>query len=95
MVFILDIFDLKDLVYFIIRVPDTTDTSVTRVLLNDTSATRVKNFDLNNDISENVFSHPYISYMANERLQGEEQIEKKFSIKITLCETNNVPFRKN
>ena len=95
MVFILDIFDLKDLVYFIIRVPDTTDTSVTRVLLNDTSATRVKNFDLNNDTSQNVFSHLYISYMANERLQGEEQIEKKFSIKITLCETNNVPFSKN
>ena len=72
-----------------------TDTSVTRVLLNDTSATRVKNFDLNNDTSQNVFSHLYISYMANERLQGEEQIEKKFSIKITFCETNNVPFRKN
>ena len=95
MVFILHIFDLKDLVYFTIRVPDTTDTSVTRVLLNDTSATRVKNFDLNNDTSQNVFSHLYISYMANERLQGEEQIEKKFSIKINLCETNNVPFRKN
>ena len=95
MVFILHIFDLKDLVYFTIRVPDTTDTSVTRVLLNDTSATRVKNFDLNNNTSQNVFSHLYISYMANERLQGEEQIEKNFSIKITLCETNNVPFRKN
>ena len=78
MVFILHIFDLKDLVYFTIRVPDTTDTSVTRVLLNDTSATRVKNFDLNNDTSQNVFSHLYISYMANERLQGEEQIEKIF-----------------
>ena len=78
MVFILHIFDLKDLVYFTIRVPDTTDTSVTRVLLNDASATRVKNFDLNNDTSENVFSHPYISYMANERLQGEEKIEKIF-----------------
>ena len=78
MVFILHIFDLKDLVYFTIRVPDTTDTSVTRVLLNDTSATRVKNFDLNNDTSENVFSHPYISYMANERFQGEEKIEKIF-----------------
>ena len=56
------------------------DTSATRATgvrrecnTNDTSATRVKNFDFDNDTSENIFSHPYISYMANERLQGEEQ----------------------
>ena len=24
-------------------------------------------------MNENIFSHPYISYMANETLQGEEQ----------------------
>ena len=39
--------------------------------LNDTSATRVKNFD--NHSSENMFSHPFISYIANEWLQKEEQ----------------------
>ena len=44
---------------------------------NDKSATRVKNFDFDNDTSENMFSHPYISYMTNERLQGEEQFHSK------------------
>ena len=37
---------------------------------NDAIATRVKNFDFDNETSENMFPHPYISYMANERLQG-------------------------
>ena len=45
-------------------------TSVTRT-------TRVKNFDFDNETSENIFSHPYISYMPNERLQGEKQIHSK------------------
>ena len=40
---------------------------------NDTSAIQVKNFSFDNDTTENMFSHPYISYMANERIQGEEQ----------------------
>ena len=40
---------------------------------NKTSGTRVRNFDFYNDSSENIFSHPYISYIANESLQGEEQ----------------------
>ena len=43
----------------------------------DTSATRVKNFDFDNDTSENIFSHPYVYYMASERLQGEEQFHSK------------------
>ena len=38
-----------------------------------TSATRKKNFDFYNDTSANIFSHPYISYIASERLQGDEQ----------------------
>ena len=38
---------------------------------NDTSAARVKNFDFDNDTNKNIFSHPYIYYMASERLQGE------------------------
>ena len=43
----------------------------------DTSATRVKNFDFDNDTGKNTFSHPYIYYMASERLQGEEQFHTK------------------
>ena len=48
--------------------------------MNDTSAIWTmrerhvwKNFDFGNDTSENIFSHPYISYIANERLQREER----------------------
>ena len=41
------------------------------------SATRVKNFDFDNDTSENIFSHPSISYMETNRLQGEEQFHSK------------------
>ena len=54
---------------------------VTRVLHErhecDTSATRVKNFDVHNDTSKNIFFHSYIYYMAKERLQGEEQFHSK------------------
>ena len=39
----------------------------------DTSVTQVKIFDFDNDTSENMFLYSSISYMANERLQGEEQ----------------------
>ena len=77
-----------DLVYFTTRVPDMSDTSVTRTTrvrqkrhkcntsatqvwhecyTNDTSAKRMRIFDFDNDTSEKIFSHPYISYMANER----------------------------
>ena len=48
--------------------------------MNDTSAIWTmrerhewKNFDFGDDTSENIFSHPYISYIANERLQREER----------------------
>ena len=60
---------------------DTSKTGATRVRhechTNDTSATRVKNFDFDNDSSKNIFSHSYIYYMAGERLQGEEQFHSK------------------
>ena len=60
---------------------DTSETRATRVrhecYTNDTSATRVKNFDFDNNTSENIFLHPYISYIGNERLQGEEQFHSK------------------
>ena len=39
--------------------------------------TQVKNFDFDNNMSENIFSHPCISYIANKRLQGEEQFHFK------------------
>ena len=44
---------------------------------NETSATRVRNFDFDNDMSEIIFLHPYISYMANGRLQWEEQFQSE------------------
>ena len=51
------------------------DTSSTQVqpecYMNDASATQVKNFDFATDTSKNTFLHPYIYYMASERLQGE------------------------
>ena len=45
---------------------DISDTSATQVLHEQTKATRVKNFDFDNDTSEKMFSHPYISYMKND-----------------------------
>ena len=60
---------------------DTNDTSATRVqnesYTNGTSATQEKIVYFYNDASENTVSHPYINYMANERLQGEEQFHSK------------------
>ena len=60
---------------------DTSATRTTRVRHEcytiDTSVTRVKNFAFDNDTSENTFSQPQISYIANERLQGEEQFHFK------------------
>ena len=66
------------------------NTNATRVLHKrhecDASATRVKHFDFDNDTSKNIFSHPYIYYMASERLQGEEQFH---SIKKCTTKTNH------
>ena len=42
-----------------------------------TMATPVKNFDFDNDTSENIFSHPCITYMANKKLQRQEQFHSK------------------
>ena len=53
------------------------DTNATEWDTIDTSATRVKIFDFDNDTSENIFSHSRISYMTNERPQGEEQFHSK------------------
>ena len=49
--------------------PDTSDTS-------DTSGSRVKNFDFDNDKFKNIFT-PLFYYMASERLQGQEQFHTK------------------
>ena len=67
--------------------PDTSDTNATRVrherherherYMNNTSATQKKKFDFDNDTSKNIFSRPYIYYMASERLQGEEQFHSR------------------
>ena len=60
---------------------DSSNTSMTLVrhecYKNDTSTTRVKNFDFANDTSKNIFSHPYMYYMASERLQGDKQFLSK------------------
>ena len=60
---------------------DTSNKSATRVrrrcYTNGTIATRVKNFDSDNSTSENIFSHVYISYKANERLQEKDQFHFK------------------
>ena len=47
---------------------DISASQTTRVHKCDTTAKQVKNFDFDNGTSENIFSHPCISYMANERL---------------------------
>ena len=44
--------------------------------MND-SATRVRNFDFDNNTIENIFSHSHISSMVKEILQGEEQFHSK------------------
>ena len=44
---------------------------------NNTSATRVKNFGFDSDTNKNIFSQPFIYYMASETLQGEEQFHSK------------------
>ena len=50
----------------------------------DTNATRVKNADFDNDTDKNIFSYPYIYYMASERLQREEQFHtKNYLLKIS------------
>ena len=43
----------------------------------DTSATRVKNFDFDDDTCRKIFSHLYIYYMASERLQADKQFHSK------------------
>ena len=37
----------------------------------------MKKLNFDNDASKNIFSHPYIYYIASERLQGEEQFHIK------------------
>ena len=54
-------FSFFDLVYFITRVPNTSERH--ECFTNDTSATQLKNPDFDNDTGENIFSHPYISFI--------------------------------
>ena len=60
---------------------NTSETWATRVLhecyTHDTNKTRVKKFGFDSDTSKNIFLHPYISYVASERQQGEEQLHSK------------------
>ena len=68
---------------------DTSNTSATQVrhecYTNDTSATCVKNFNFDSDTSKNIFLHPYICYIASERLRGEKQFHSKNYLLEMLC----------
>ena len=69
-----------DLVYFTTWVQDRGNTSVTRttqVRYGRHNCARVKNFDFDNNTSENIFSYTYINHIANEILQGEEKFHSK------------------
>ena len=44
---------------------------------NNTSVTRVKKIGFDSDTNKNIFSQPFIYYMASETLQGEEQFHSK------------------
>ena len=63
---------------------DTSSRSATQVLHKlhesytyDTSGTRGKNFDFDNDTSKNIFLHPFMYLMASERLHGEKQFHSR------------------
>ena len=43
----------------------------------DTSVRQEKSFDFDNDTRKYIFSHPYIYYIVNERLQEEQQFHSK------------------
>ena len=53
------------------------DTSVTRVLHERHECGTSEKFDFDNETSKNIFSYPYIYYMASERLQREKQFHSK------------------
>ena len=60
----------------------TNDTSGTSAVRHEwdrsnTIATQAKKFDLDNKTIEDIFSHACISYVANERLQRQEQLHSK------------------
>ena len=57
---------------------------------NNSNATRVKNFDFDNDTSENMLAHPCIYFMTSERLQGEEQFLSKNYLLKMLCSLDNM-----
>ena len=57
------------------------------------SATWVKNFDFDNEASENIFSHSCIRYMANERLQGEVQFHSKNYLSEMFCSHTKMPLK--
>ena len=74
-----------DLAYFTTRVQDRSNASAIRTAQmghGRHECTRVQNFDFDKKTSENKFSHTYINYIVNERLQ----VEKKFHSKNYLLE---------
>ena len=53
------------------------NTNAARVLHERHECNTSENFDFDNNTSKNIFSHPYIYYMACERLHGEKQFHSK------------------
>ena len=56
---------------------ETGATFATRLLHKRQECDTSEKFDFDNDTCKNIFSHPYIYYMASERLQGQEQFHTK------------------
>ena len=44
-----------------------------------------ENFDFDSDTNKNIFSHPCINYIVNERLQGGEKFHSKNYLLEMLC----------
>ena len=70
----------------------TNDTVRCECNTNDTSATQVENLDFDNDTSENIFLHPYISYLA--KLQMRDNKERNNFIPRTIFWKCLVPMPK-
>ena len=68
---------------------DTSKTSAIQVrhecYTNGMSSTQVKKFDFDSDTSKNICLHPFVYYMASERIQGEEQLHSMNCLLEMLC----------
>ena len=61
------------------------DTSATRVLHEQHEFNTSEKFDFDSDTSKNICLHPFVYYMASERIQGEEQLHSMNCLLEMLC----------